>query len=96
MPCNSVNVGGRNDEFVTGKAKFGCGGMTNDGNDQKWGGITKNGGNGWGGMDGCGVRMGSEKEGWMGVGGKDGKGKGPEARKLNQREDILVYWSENG
>ena len=48
MPCNSVNVGVRNDEFVTGKAKFGCGGMTNDGNDQKWGGITKNGGNGWG------------------------------------------------
>ena len=25
-----------------------------------------------------------------------GKGKGPEARQLNQREDILVYWSENG
>ena len=25
-----------------------------------------------------------------------GKGKGPEARQLNQRENILVYWSENG
>ena len=25
-----------------------------------------------------------------------GKGKGPEGRQLNQREDILVYWSENG